>query len=196
MYQPHPRTMHDFFAKSQGTWHTQREVHHLDNVADESGESLLLVQPIDTTDPNTTAICQNQGIPRHLASGGARFLWQTSLDAEPPDPNSGAILIDLPNPQDPQSGKLLRDRGYVEKIPVISRYWFAQDGILTITTEYENSQGQERCWFITHNIRIRVSNVRLATGVQLLTYCTERRIPSTADLDTLIQNNKVRTNTL
>lgn len=187
-----PRTMHDFFHLSQGTWFTAREVHHLDTSADESGESNLIVQPLPKDHPTAIDICQNQGIPPELASGAARFLWQPALDDTPPNPDYGAILVDLPDTHSPQSGKLLRNRGYVEKIPVISRYWFGQDGILTINTEYENSQGQERCWFITPDIRIRVSTVRQAAGVQLMTYCTERRCPPEPDITHLIQQNQKR----
>jgi hypothetical protein len=188
----HPRTMHDFFSASQGTWFTTREVHHLDTSADESGESNLIVQPLTKDDPNTISICQSQNIPHTQASGAARFMWQPTLDDTPPNPDHGAILVDLPDLTTHHSGKLLRNRGYIEKIPVISRYWFGQDGILTINTEYENSQGQERCWFITPDIRIRVSTVRQASGVHLMTYCTERRCLPEPDLTTLIQKNQKR----
>ena len=55
-----PMTMMEFFQKSQGTWFTQRTVHHFDNVADESGESNLIVQVIQKDDPKVREVCEQQ----------------------------------------------------------------------------------------------------------------------------------------
>ena len=39
-----------FFRKSEGVWFTQRTVHHFDVVADESGESYLIVGVVPSDD--------------------------------------------------------------------------------------------------------------------------------------------------
>jgi hypothetical protein len=75
---------------------------------------------------------------------------------------------------------------------VVSRYWFGKDGILTIDTEYETNQGQERCWFMTDDFRVRVSTVRMMNGIYLMTYCSERRYPTEAALAEMVQNNLSR----
>lgn len=184
-----PMTMMDFFRKSEGIWFTQRTVHHFDTVTDESGESKLHVQVVNVDDPRIQQICESQGIDATLAAGGASFMWQAHQENQAPNPDQAAVLVDIPDDATGRSGKLLRNQGYVEKIPVVSRYWFGQDGILTIDTDYENNQGQERCWFITDNFRVRVSTVRMMNGVYLMTYCSERRWVSEADLANLIQQN-------
>lgn len=187
-----PMTMMDFFRKSEGTWFTQRSVHHFDLVADESGESNLIVQVVESDDPRVKAICQQQGIDPAQARGGGSFLWQETLDDRPPNPDYAAVLVDVPDDEQGMSGKLIRDRGYVEKMSVVSRYWFGQDGILTIDTEYDNNQGQERCWFITDDFRVRVSTVRLMNGINLMAYCSERRCVSAERLEHMIQQNLAR----
>lgn len=187
-----PMTMMDFFRKSEGVWFTQRTVHHFDAVTDESGESKLHVQVVEPDDHRITTICQPQGIDPAIAAGGASFMWQPHEEDQAPDPDQAAVLIDVPDDQTGQSGKLLRDQGYVEKIPVVSRYWFGKDGILTIDTDYESNQGQERCWFITDDFRVRVSTVRMMNGIYLMTYCSERRCVSDADLANMIQHNLTR----
>ncbi|NEP41621.1 MAG: phycobiliprotein lyase, partial [Okeania sp. SIO2H7] len=121
------------------------------------------------------------------------FGWQGSLSDKEPDPNYRAILVDLPNPDRPQEGKFLRDRGYVEGIPVVGVYNFADDGVLTIETEYERNQGQEKCWFVTDNFRVRVSTVKIINGVNLMTYCSERRCVSPSFLEDLMEQNRQRT---
>lgn len=181
-----PMTMMDFFAKSEGVWFTQRNVHHFDASGDESGESNLYVKMVAQTDPRVNSICAQQGIDPALAMGGASFMWQPNEEKGEPDPDKAAVLIDIPDDETRRSGKLIRDRGYVEQIPVVSRYWFGQDGILTIDTEYDRHQGQERCWFLTDDFRVRVSNVRMHDGVYLMTYCSERRCVTEADLQQTI----------
>lgn len=187
-----PMTMMDFFRKSAGTWLTQRKVHHFDRLADESGESNLIVQLIEAQDPRVQQVCDEQGVNPARAMGGASFLWQDSLDDVSPNENYAAILIDVPDDKTRRTGKLIRNRGYVEGIPVICRYWFGQDGVLTIDTEYENNQGQERCWFVTDDFRIRVSTVKLMDGVQLAAYCSERRCVSDDRLQAMVQQNLAR----
>jgi CpeS-like protein len=184
--------MADFFRKSEGTWFTQRTVHHFDSVPDESGESKLHVEVVQADDPRSQAICQLQGIDPAKARGGASFMWQPHDDDQPPNPDQAAVLIDVPDDDTGRSGKLIRNQGYAEKIPVTSRYWFGQDGILTIDTEYDNNQGQERCWFISDHFRVRVSTLRMMSGVYLMTYCSERRWVSEAALTEMVQNNLSR----
>ena len=188
-----PMTMMDFFRKSEGTWFSQRSVHHFDAAADESGESNLIIQIMEKDHPKIKEICDKQAVDPSLAVGGATFMWQTTLDAKDkePNPNYAAILVDIPEPNNPQSGKFLRNQGYVEGIPVIGRYNFAADGVLTIDTEYEKNQGQERCWFITDDFRVRVSTVRMMNGVNLMTYSSERRCVAPEDLQKIIQQQQL-----
>jgi CpeS-like protein len=187
-----PMTMMDFFRKSEGSWFSQREVHHYDLLNNETTESNLIIQVVDREDPRVAEICQAQQIDPILAMGGGAFLWQQDLDDEAPNPDYAAVLIDVPDDATGRSGKLIRNKGYVEIAPVICRYWFGQDGILTIDTEYENNQGQERCWFVTDDFRIRVSTVKLMDGIQLSTYSSERRCVAPDRLTEFLAINRER----
>lgn len=189
-----PMTMMDFFCLSEGTWYIERHVQHFDTVADESGKSNLIVTVVKKDDPRVKATCLEQGIDPEFATGGASFIWQDNLDEHPPNPDYAAVLINIPDDQSGRTGKLIRDKGYVEKIPVISRYWFGKDGILTIDTEYDNNQGQERCWFINDDFRVRVGTVQTVNGINLVSYCSERRCVSTEKLEQMIQRNLAREN--
>lgn len=191
-----PMTMPDFFRKSEGIWFTQRTVHHFDAAADESGESKLHVAVVDSDDLKVQEICESQQIDPTVTTGGARFMWQPHEAGQEPNPNQAAVLVDVPDDETGRSGKLLRNQGYIELIPVISRYWFGQDGILTIDTEYDRNQGQERCWFMTDDFRVRVSTVRMMNGVYLMTYCSERRCVTEADLSSMLEQNQSRANAL
>lgn len=187
-----PMTMMDFFRKSEGTWFSQRTVHRFDSAGDESGESNLIIKVLDADDRRVLQVCQEQGVDPTLVNGGASFQWQGNLSDKEPDPNYEAILVDISHPQNPHKGKFLRNKGYVEGIPVIGIYHFAEDGVLSIETEYERNQGQERCWFITDNFRVRVSTVKMIGGVNLMTYCSERRCVPSSELEGFIERNRLR----
>lgn len=186
-----PMTMMNFFRKSEGIWLTQRNVHHFDAVADESGESNLIVTVIEADDSKVQQVCSLQNIEPNKAKGGATFNWQANTKDSEPNPDYAAILIDIPDDETGLTGKIIRDKGYVEGIPVVSRYWFGRDGILTINTDYENNQGQERCWFVTDDFRVRVSTVKMMNGVNLMTYCSERRCISSETLKSMVQNHEI-----
>ena len=187
-----PMTMLDFFRKSEGVWFSERTVHRFDSAGDESGKSNLIITVLPKDDPKVLEVCEQQGTDPNLVSSGASFQWQGNLSEKEPDPNYEAILVDIPNPQNHRIGKFLRNRGYVEGIPVVGAYYFSDDGVVTIETEYERNQGQERCWFITENFRVRVSTVKMINGVNLMTYCSERRCVSPASLEALIEQNRQR----
>ena len=190
-----PMTMMDFFGKSEGTWFSQRTVHRFDSAGDESGESNLIITTLSKDDPQVIEVCEAQGVNPALASGGASFLWQGNLNEKEPNPDYGAVLVDIPHPHQPTSGKFLRNKGYVEGIPVIGIYHFAPDGVLSIETEYEKNQGQEKCWFITDNFRVRVSTVKMMNGVNFMTYSSEHRCVSDSFLEDLIAQNRLRDTT-
>jgi hypothetical protein len=187
-----PMTMMDFFRKSEGIWFTQRTVHNFDTAADESGESNVMIDVLSIDDPRVLEVCQQQNVDPTLVSGGCSFMWQDNLDDAIPNQNYAAILIDVPNPNNPKMGKFLRNRGYVEGIPVIGIYNFADDGVLTIETEYETNQGQERCWFINDHFRVRVMTIQMSNGVKQMAYCSERRCISQSVLEEMLEHNRLR----
>ncbi len=187
-----PMNMMDFFRKSEGVWFSQRTVHHFDSVADESGESNLIINVLEKDDAKVMEVCQQQGVDPTLAAGGASFMWQSTFADDEPNPNYAAILVDVPHPESCHYGKFLRNRGYVEGIPVVGVYQFETDGVLTIQTEYEKNQGQERCWFVNEHFRVRVMTVKMMNGVNQMTYCSERRCLALASLETMLENNRLR----
>lgn len=192
MLPTYPMNMMDFFRKSEGIWFSQRTVHRFDSDADESGESNLIITVLEKDDPQIQDICNEQNVNPSLVSGGASFQWQGNLSDKEPDPNYKAILVDVPNPDDLRTGKFLRNKGYVEGIPVIGEYDFSGRGVLSIDTEYERNQGRERAWFVTDDFRVRVSTVQIMNGINLMTYCSERRCVSMESLETFKQENHHR----
>ena len=185
-----PMTMMDFFRKSEGVWFSKRTVHHFDTTNEQSGNSNIIIEVVDKNDSRIQKVCEDQNIDANLAVGGATFLWQDNLDDANPNPDWAAILVDIPDGENKNQGRFLRNKGYVEGIPVVCQYSFAPDGVLTISTEYEKNQGMERCWFVTDDFRVRVSTVKMMNGVNLMTYCSEHRCVSNERLEQMAAKYK------
>lgn len=191
-----PRTMADFFEASRGTWMIRRVVHHLDSQDDESGDSNLIIEPFENNGPIVESVCAALNVNRQDTAGGARFWWESNIKKGVRNDDYAAVVIDVPNTSNPRKGYLLRDVGYVEKQSVLSTYDFADDGILTITTRYDTNVGIERCWFVTDQVRMRVSSVQCLDGVSMTTYCTEFRCPSDEDIRSIaMQAQSLKANT-
>tara|TARA_B100000902_G_scaffold302183_1_gene290058 strand:+ start:1419 stop:2030 length:612 start_codon:yes stop_codon:yes gene_type:complete len=179
-----PMTMATFLDASRGTWLNRRSVHHLDHQDDEAADSNLVIEPFEASDPVVSRVCDALQVDASRAAGGGRFWWESNIKKSVRNDDYAAVIIDVPDTDDSSQGFLLRDVGYVEKKAVISTYAFAQDGVLTITTRYDTNVGMERCWFVTDQVRMRVSSVQCLNGVSMTTYCTELRCPSDEDIRT------------
>jgi len=174
--------MADFLAASRGTWLNRRSIHHLDHQDDEAADSNLVIEPFDSSDPVVDRVSQALRVETSRAAGGGRFWWESNLKKGTRNDDYAAVIVDVPEKEDSRKGFLLRDVGYVEKKSVISTYNFSADGVLTITTRYDTNVGTERCWFVTDQVRMRVSSVQCLNGVSMTTYCTELRCPSDDDI--------------
>ena len=177
-----PMSMTDFFEASRGNWLNRRAVHHHDFQDDEAADSNLIIEPFGSDDDAVQKICKALKIDPTHCTGGARFWWESNLKKGVRNDDYAAVVVDIPKQGNSREGFLLRDVGYVEKQSVMSTYSFADDGVLTITTRYDTNIGVERCWFVTDQVRMRVSSVQCLDGVSMTTYCTEFRCPSDADI--------------
>ena len=190
LFEP-PMSMAQFLEASRGTWLNRRSIHHLDHQDDEAADSNLVIEPFDASDPVVRKVCDALQVEASRSNGGGRFWWESNLKQGSRNDDYAAVIVDVPTDNNPRRGFLLRDVGYVEKKAVISTYSFADDGVLTITTRYDTNVGTERCWFVTDQVRMRVSSVQCLNGVSMTTYCTELRCPSDDDIKALAQKARL-----
>ena len=177
-----------FFEQSSGTWHSQRTTHHLPFRRAELGGSEIYVETLAADDPRVVEICQMHDIDPAEASGGAFVRWNGSMqwDRENDENHAGSTVFAIvPDANDPSRGKMLRERGYAEVVPVAGRYELDDDGGMILITEYETMSSIERFWFPSSGVRMRTSTVKRFGGFSTATFCTESRLEETPDnLDT------------
>ncbi|MGB3493019.1 MAG: phycobiliprotein lyase [Elainellaceae cyanobacterium] len=170
----------DFFRKSEGLWRSQRTTHHLPFRRSETGDSDITVEALDADHPKVAEICKLHDVDPDLAIGGAYVKWQGSMawDREGENHAGNTVFALVPDADNPLEGKLLRERGYAEIVPVIGRYEVDGDNGLNLITEYETMSSVERFWFVNPDLRFRSSTVKRFGGFNTASFCAESRILS------------------
>lgn len=172
----------DFFQRSAGRWRSQRTTHHLPFRRAESGNSDINVEFLDPGDEKIKTICEMHDVDPEQAIGGAFVSWNGSMawDKENEDHKGTTVFALIPEGDNLRRGKLLRERGYAEIVPVAGEYEMdAEDGLILVT-EYETMSIIERFWFVSPNLRLRSSTVKRFGGFNTATFCAEFRVEETA----------------
>ncbi len=184
----------EFFQRSSGKWRSQRTTHHLAFRQAEMGSSDIQVITLDAKDPKIVEICKMHEIDPNLAAGGAFVTWDGSMAWDKDDENhkGSTVFAIVPEPENPRKGRMLRERGYAEIVPVVGIFEMDNEDGLNLITEYETMSSIERFWFPSPNLRMRSSAVKRFGGFNTSTFCTEVRIEeSNLDSDAEISNHDV-----
>jgi hypothetical protein len=169
----------EFFQQSAGKWRSQRTTHHLPFRRSETGDSEIWVEALPADHPKVIEICQLHQVDPALAIGGAYVNWSGSMewDREGEESHQGSTIFALvPDPDRAGEGRLLRERGYAEIVPVIGQYQMDAENALVLTTDYETMSSIERFWFASPDLRLRSSTVKRFGGFSTASFCTEYRI--------------------
>lgn len=170
----------EFFQQSAGQWRSQRTTHHLAFRRAEMGDSQIKVETLKGNDPKVEEICKLHKVDPNQASGGAFVSWQGSMawDREGENHSGETVFAIVPDPDNPRTGRMLRERGYAEIVPVAGRYHMDEEDGLILITEYETMSVIERFWFANPNLRMRTSTVTRFGGFSTASFCSESRSDS------------------
>lgn len=182
----------EFFQRSAGRWRSQRTTHHLPFRRAENGGSDIQVEALAADDPKVIEICEMHSVDPSLAVGGAFVTWDGAMawDKEGEDHAGSTVFSLVPDPDNPKMGKLLRERGYAEIVPVAGRYEIDDEEGLNLVTEYETMSIIERFWFANPDLRLRSSTVKRFGGFSTATFCIEARVDGEVTLPDAIANSQ------
>lgn len=168
----------DFFRLSGGRWRSQRTTHHLPFRRAELGELEIQTTALEADDERVAAVCKMHDIDATLAIGGISVNWHGSMDWDKEGENheGATVMVLVPDADDPKQGRLLREQGYAEIVPVVGRYEVDEQDGLVLITEYETMSSVERFWFPNPNLRLRSSTVKRFGGFNTASFCAETRL--------------------
>lgn len=175
----------EFFAHRAGRWRSRRVTHHLAFRRAESGESEIEMEVLQAADERIEKLCELHSVDASFASGGCRVSWQATMawDQEGENHSGETVFALVPDVDNIRAGRMLRDRGYAEIVPVVGRYQLNDDDELMLNTPYEGGAVEETFAFDGPDLCNRVSNVKRFGGIATATFSTESRIgvPSPGD---------------
>ncbi len=166
----------EFFQLSAGKWFSHRTSHHLAFKQSEDGKSDILIETLAADHPEVIKLCQQYEVVPSNTFCGARVTWNGTMEWDEEKHTGSTVLVSVPDADNPDEGKLLREMGYAEKAPVAGRYKIDKDGALTLTTEYETMWSEERLWFASPNLRMRVSVLKRFGGFSMASFTSEIRL--------------------
>jgi phycoerythrin-associated linker protein len=159
-----------FVELSLGRWRSQRSVHHLAFSHFEEVTSTIDIVSLAGEDLEVISLCKSSEVDPQMASHPFRMSWKGESDWEESETFEGTtILVPIPDPKNPKTGRLLRDQGYAETIPSIGKYHIGEDGTFVLLTEYERAAAEEKIWFVNQNFRLRVSLIKTSEGSGVVT---------------------------
>ncbi len=176
----------EFFQKSSGVWRSQRTTHHLAFKRAEMGGSEIRVQALNKDTTEIVDLCKLHEIDPALAIGGAHVTWEGTMawDRNDGEVHEGKTVFALvPDDETGRTGRLLRELGYAEIVPVVGRYEMDEEDGLVLLTEYESMSSRERFWFADDNTRVRTSTVKRFGGFSSATFCSETRVEAAIEGD-------------
>lgn len=143
------------------------------------GGSEIRVQALEKDTPEIIDLCKLHEIDPALAIGGAHVTWEGTMawDSNDGEIHEGKTVFALvPDDATGRTGRLLRELGYAEIVPVVGRYEMDEEDGLVLLTEYESMSSRERFWFADPNTRVRTSTVKRFGGFSSATFCSETRV--------------------
>ncbi|NES98997.1 MAG: phycobiliprotein lyase [Sphaerospermopsis sp. SIO1G1] len=169
----------EFFELSAGKWFSHRTSHHLAFKQSEGGKSDIVIETLPTDHPEVVKLSEDHQVNPSDVSCGARVTWKGTMEWDEEKHEGSTVLAIVPNADNPNEGKLLREMGYAEKAPVAGTYKIGDDGALTLITEYETMSSEERLWFASPNLRMRVGVLKRFGGFSMASFTSEIRMGAT-----------------
>jgi hypothetical protein len=166
----------EFFEQSAGKWFSQRTSHHLAFKQSESGKSNITIEMLASDAPEVIQLCQQYEIEPESALCGARVSWDGTMEWDDEKHQGSTVIVPVPDTDKPNEGRLLREVGYAEKVPVAGRYMMGDDDALTLITDYETMYSEERLWFASPNLRLRTSILKRFGGFSMASLSSEIRM--------------------
>lgn len=167
-YDPSGMTVDEFFAASCGDWRSQRSSHNLAWTQFEAitSDITITAKPID--DPEVVELYTSNDVDPADVVTSIEMSWEGESDWDDEEEVKGCVLMSVIK-DTPNTGRLLRSQGYAEEIPAVGKWVMCDDGAFVVTTPYEAASAEERIWFATPDLRLRVSNIRTQSGKGVVT---------------------------
>jgi hypothetical protein len=165
----------EFFGLSAGKWFSHRTSQNLPVKKSEEGKADIIIETLPADHPEVVKLCQQYKIAPNSVSSSVRVTRNSTTERDKEKHSTSTVLVSVPDADNPAEGKLLRQSSK-EKTAVTGRYKLGSDEALILTTEYETMSSEERLWFASPNLRMRVSIIKNPDGFSIASFTSEIRM--------------------
>lgn len=165
----------EFFQQCAGKWFSQRTSHALPPQELEVGKSDLWIEILPADDRAVVELCATVQIDPAGVLCGVQTRWEGTVGTNPKPEKGSVLMVAIADATSPRTGKLVRRSSPTER-PITGSYTLNTDESLTLMTETNEFQAQERLWFVTPNLRERTSTIFHASGQSYASFCSEIRM--------------------
>ncbi len=167
----------EFFELSAGKWFSHRTKKDLIGKTSGEGKSEIIIESLTSQHPEVVKVCEYYQIAPKQAACAAKVNWNDTTRLNQKNTGSTVVVL-IPNTDNPQEGQFLHqipDNGK----PSPGRYKIGEDESLTLSIESDNMYSEERLWFASPNLRMRVSITKHAGGFSTTSFTSEIRMGAT-----------------
>ncbi len=170
----------EFFELSVGKWFSHRSSYGLAVKESEVSKSDIIVETLAGNHPEVSKLYKEYEIEASSANFAARITWNGTIEKKTEKHTGSTVLVLVPNPDNPNEGKLLREMGDAQKNLMTGTYKIGSDDALTLTAEYENISSEERLWFASPNLRMRIAVIKRSGDFTMTSFTSEIRMGGTS----------------
>lgn len=160
-------TAEDFFERSVGEWRSQRSSHNLAWAQFEQITSAIVIAELDRTNDEVVKLCDSNKVNVSDVIFSMKMSWEGESDWDDEVSEGESVMSVIKDGE--RHGRLLRSVGYAETIPAVGTWEMSDDGVFTLETSYDAAAAEERIWFATPNLRLRMSQIRTSCGKGVVT---------------------------
>lgn len=168
-------TIDDFFDRSIGEWKSQRSSHNLIWTQFEQITSAIVIAKLDDSNDDVIQLCANNQVNTSEPFFSFKMEWEGESDWDDEVSQGSSVMSVVKD--GPSHGRLLRSIGYAETIPAVGTWHMTDEGVFVLKTLYDAAAAEERIWFATPHLRMRVSQILTSSGSGVVTasFSTEIR---------------------
>lgn len=132
---------------------------------------------LERDDEQIVKLLVDNDIPADAAQGGCYVTWKATMawDQEGENHEGSTVFALVPDEDDKRRGRIVRDRGYAEIVPIAGTYYLDAEDALCLETPYDGGAVEERFFFQGPDLLHRVSTVKRFGGLSSATFATETR---------------------
>jgi len=161
-----------FIQQSCGKWFTQRTCHQIGHLSSDAQSAQLCMEKLSLEDKVVLELCKVAKIEPTLAQCAAKITWQGQGFQVQPQETGELLMIAIS--QAPDQGEILQRVG---SAPFMRLNFKIDDNQrLTLTGTQDQWHLEERVWFASPNLRLRISLLKQANQLYQATWYSEVRM--------------------